>query len=113
VGTARRYALETTVPPNWIPLVPVVRGGRRQYQFRRGRMSQWAALPADAAPGARGTLLGPIVREEEVPSSGLAVARRWQLARGSDGRIILWMGRRKAPGAGAARSGLRYDQIES
>src|SRR5262245_9623497 len=115
-GKARRYMLESLVPPNWIPLVPVVRAGRRQYEFRRGRMSQWATLPTTAAPGVRGTLMGApgqVVREEEVPASGLVVTRRWQLARGSDGRIVLWMGRRKAPGAGTARSGLRYDLIES
>jgi hypothetical protein len=49
--------------------------------------------------------------EEEVPRSGLAVSRAWQLARAPDGTTFAWIGRRKRPGRGEGSSGLAFDQL--
>jgi len=109
------YAIESEVPPHWIPLVPVRMGTSAQYRLRRGRLQGWDLLPPEAAAGARGTLLQPgaplIIPEEEVPREGVRVTRSWQLARRPDGSLALWIGRRKRPGKRDARSGLRFDWI--
>ena len=70
----------------------------------------------------RGTLLrhgldqpdpGPyFIHEEEVPKAGVVVSRTYQRARWWDGRIYLWLGRRKRVGRGEASSALEFDQIE-
>jgi hypothetical protein len=66
--------------------------------------------------GARGRILVPEralrLYEEEIPSAGIEVTRGWQLARGSDGRVCLWMARRKRPGRGERGSGLEFDALE-
>jgi hypothetical protein len=112
---AWRYRVESPTPPHWIPLVPVVQGGKAQYKLRRGTMEQWQLLGVNAAAGAQGTLLEPAqplyLCEEEVPSEGIVVTRAWQMARNTHGSLLVWLGRRKRVGKGEARSGLRYDRI--
>jgi hypothetical protein len=49
--------------------------------------------------------------EEEIPRSGIAVARSWQLARAPDGTSVAWIGRRKRPGRGEGSSGLAFDRL--
>ena len=112
---AWRYRAESPTPPNWIPLVPVLKDGKAQYKLRRGTMEQWKLLGVNAAAGAQGALLEPTrplyLFEEEVPSEGVVVMRAWQLARNTDGSLLVWLGCRKRAGKGEARSGLRYDRI--
>jgi hypothetical protein len=109
---AWRYQLATDVPDNWVPLVPVrIESSQPQIALRRGRLS---AEPAEHQ--ARGRILEPehafVVHEEEIPAGGLRVERRWQLARGADGQVRLWVGRRKAPGGGPLpRTPLRFDNL--
>jgi len=50
-----------------------------------------------------------VIEEEEVPRIGATLRRKFQYARGSDGRSWLWIGRSKTAGRGEAQSGLRYD----
>lgn len=109
---AWRYRLSTEVPDHWVPLVTVrIEGDRPQIALRRGRLA--VDGPEQRA---KGRILEPersfVLHEEEIPTGGVQVERRWQLARGSDGRVRLWVGRRKSPGGGPmARTPLRFDQL--
>ena len=111
-----QYRLESTVPPHWVPLVPVRPTISPSGALRRGRMAAWSTMPPSFAPGVRGTVLaGPAPRtidDQEVPVEGVEVVRRWQLARSADGGVHLWLGREKGAGYGRINSGLVYDQVE-
>ncbi len=115
-GDAWAYRLSTPIPPHWVPFVPeaLAQGG---VILRRGRMQAWDEL-APSVVGAKGRFLlpdpsGPLrIREETVPRGGLELTRAWQLARGSDGEVYLWMSRQKRPGHGERGSGLEMDRIE-
>lgn len=79
-------------------------------------MRNWEDLPPDIA-GAVGSLLAPHVspfflEEEEVPRSGVTVARGWQFARAQDGSTHLWLENRKRCGRGERSSGLRWDMLD-
>ena len=79
------------------PLVRVHPDGTREEIQPRGRLL---------------TATDPLVlAEEEVPRSGAVVTRNIQLARWTDGRYLLWSGRRKRPGTGEGASGLRFDGV--
>jgi hypothetical protein len=59
------------------------------------------------------TAMDPFVlEEEEVPRSRAVVTRTMQLTRWTDGRYLLWSGRRKRPGTGEGASGLRFDVVQ-
>ncbi len=114
---AWRYRLQSPVPPYWIPLVPErVDPASAQVRLRRARMLAWEELDDPSVAGPKGRVLAPerafALHEEEIPATGAQVTRRWQLARGADGRPHLWMARRKRPGRGERGSGLGYDVME-
>lgn len=109
------YKLVTTVPENWVPLLPVK--GNEGLRLRRGRV-----LKVDGPPGfieAHGNILNPQVTsehglqifEEEIPREGIRVTRHYQVTRWHDGSTHLWIGRRKKIGSGEGSSGLRFDSI--
>jgi len=103
-----RYVLATSVPDNWVPLVPVRIGDDEgPIAFQRGRIE---------GRGARGHVLEPrtrlLIDEEEIPREGARVVRRFQSARGPDGRLHVWIGRRKGPGRGEGSSRLEFDTID-
>ncbi|MCX4683383.1 hypothetical protein OG401_03525 [Kitasatospora purpeofusca] len=110
------YRLMTGVPPHWIPLVPVpLREGSTAIRFRRGQVPRFTA---DGHPrpqvAAVGRILEPAtkpwyVHDEEVPRSGLTVSRTPVAARGPDGAVLHWTGRRARPGLGELSSGLAFD----
>ena len=119
------YLLGNTVPEHWIPFLPErISGQRRSVQLRRGRMLRLiAGLEANPDPSIktvrpRGRILVPEpgspyrLNEEEVPRAGAVVSRAYQRARWLDGRVFLWVGRRKETGRGESSSGLRFDQID-
>jgi len=114
---AWRYRLQSLVPPYWIPLVPERPDpDSAEVRLRRARLLAWEELDDPSVAGPKGRLLAPDrplwIHEEEIPRTGAQVTRRWQLARGADGRPHLWMARRKRPGRGERGSGLGYDSIE-
>jgi hypothetical protein len=105
------------VPPYWIPLVPErVDPASAQVRLRRARMLAWEELDDPSVAGPKGRVLAPerafALHEEEIPATGAQVTRRWQLARGADGKPHLWTARRKRPGRGERGSGLGYDVME-
>jgi hypothetical protein len=114
---ALRYRIASAVPPHWIPFLPMRLGNT--LVLERGEML------ADPDPGGQqptrplGRILEPqlpLLRlfEEEVPRAGIRIIRAYQLARGADGRAHLWLGRRRmTAGHGDARSGLRFDKVET
>lgn len=119
-----RYVTGTTVPENWIPFLPVqVSAVAGDVRLQRGRMAR--IIPGAPTPtvAPRGDILregldrtpqeGYFIEEEEVPSGGAKVIRAFQRTRWYDGRIYVWLGRRKMHGRGEGESGLRFDQIEA
>ena len=103
-GADLRYLLETTVPPNWIPLVPVPTSAAGGFVLRKGTMTD------------RDQSLGELLhatpfnlQEAEVPRPGLRVRRIPCLSRGTDGRTIRWIVRDVGPGHGEGASRLAFD----
>jgi hypothetical protein len=111
------YRLETEVPDNWVPLLPVknpqgmrlVRGkvprrnGKTEFVTAQGRILN----PEAPAPKSLR------IFEEEIPREGVRVTRHYQFARWHDGSTHLWLGRRKIVGSGEGSSGLRFDSLET
>ena len=111
------FSLASRIPPGWVPLIPQVlphkKGGKvvgTDIELRRGRLAGWGP---DDGPQAR--LLAPegplAFKEEALPIGGMLVTRTWQRTRGADGRVHLWLGRRKRPGLGEQSSGLEFDRL--
>ncbi|MGH8429303.1 MAG: hypothetical protein ACREUF_02765, partial [Solimonas sp.] len=113
-----RYLLSSTVPSNWIPLLPV--------QLREPpdkivqRLRRGALLQPDGSQrvhSARGGILNKDERlllfDEEVPREGIHVTRHYQLARWLGGSSWLWMALRKGIGRGEGASALRFDSVET
>lgn len=114
-STSLHYRLMGSVPEPWIPFVPVhVPGSSREIQLQRGVM-----LRKDGSPvRPRGEVLRPsdveqpyFVHEEEIGRAGIQVTRRWRRARTSDGRVVVWLGRRRTASKGEGSSGLRFDAV--
>ncbi|MGM1065640.1 hypothetical protein, partial [Saccharothrix sp. Mg75] len=107
-GADLSYALRSALPPDhWAPLLP-------EFDPDGARLRR-VLLPvpggAPAQPAGR-TLEGTDwVAAEEVPRDGVRVARRWQLARWTDGSTHLWLSRRRSTGRGEAGSDLRHDIV--
>lgn len=104
-----RYLVGTTVPDNWVPLVPVT-SSERSFLFRRGIMGEPGAV------GAQGELLGPrrpfYLAEEALPRAGVEATRGYRRARWIDGSTCVWLARQAGVGMGPGWSGLRFDVVE-
>ncbi|GAA2705177.1 hypothetical protein GCM10010429_13550 [Micromonospora olivasterospora] len=121
---ALSYSFATSVPENWVPLIPGPTQDRPDVvRLRRVPLQQPSRQgPPVAVTGfsrlldwrwrADGELVEFAVPEEEVPRAGARVLRQWQLARWSDGSVHLWLGRARRAGTGELSSGLRYDTVE-
>jgi hypothetical protein len=98
------YTLETEVPLNWIPLVPVPKGGAGGFVLRKGTMT-------DKDESRSRLLAGESVDifDEELPSAGLRIERVPRLARGPDGRLRRWVAFQVRAASGPVSSGLAYD----
>jgi hypothetical protein len=115
---ALRYRLQTTVPVNWIPFVPVqIDAEHRAVALQRAAMQRYVDGQLVAVQP-HGRVLAPtglpdprvyLVREEEVPRTGVRVLRGAHRTRWVDGSTHLWTARRVRAGQGEAASGLRYD----
>lgn len=105
-----RYALGTSVPPNWRPFLPAhVPGSSRSIQLQRGRLPSQPPQPL-------GEILNQpapyFIAEEEIPRSGRFVKRGYRRARWVDGTTFLWLGRTSLIGRGEGLSGLVFDQVQ-
>ena len=115
---ALRYRLQTTVPVNWIPFIPVqIDATRRAVALQRAAMQRHVDGNLIAVHPI-GRVLNPtgldryLVREEEVARTGTRVLRGAHRTRWVDGSTHLWTARRRRAGMGEASSGLRYDVTE-
>jgi len=98
-----QYLLETAVPRNWIPFVPLATGVGT-FSLRKGTMHE-----TDSSLGVLLRQTPYDLRDEEVPRSGLRLRRLAALARADDGRYIRWIARRASVGRGEGSSGLMFD----
>ena len=116
-GAPPRYVLASTVPENWIPLVPV-----RALQAN-GPDQLWLQRAALLQPNLSGTKLNQAhsealstagklrIYDEEVPREGARITRSRRLARWSDGSFWVWSAFRRQTGNGEGSSGLEYDRL--
>lgn len=116
-----RYQIQTTVPENWIPFLPVVpvviNPVRGDVALERAAMLR---TPSEGPPTPVlpiGRILNPgsigtdpyRVREEEITRAGVKVSRIVCRSRWIDGSTHLWIARRKGAGKGEGSSGLQFD----
>jgi hypothetical protein len=115
------YRPSTTVPRYWHPYPVREVGSRRRYV--QGRLANLETRPPTLAPPPVSALLldraapagGPVhqIEPATVPTTGLRLDRRFVLGRGTDGRPVLWLQRRRQPLLGPPVSNLRYDVLEA
>ncbi len=115
-----RYLAQTSVPENWIPLIPVhVDGNTRKTQLQRSAMLRYldGVSAADPIAGRTRIISAPpppsYVHEEEVPRTGIRVRKAFRRCRWHGGRTSVWAGIDKRAGRGERSSGLRFDQIQA
>jgi hypothetical protein len=111
------YRLMTNVPDHWVPFIPVrVAGSSRQVALVEAVLPRPDSLGDLATASPRSSVLqelrGVVLPEEEVPSAGIVVRRRWFLARSADGGRHAWAARSVTTGRGEGASGLRFDVAE-
>jgi hypothetical protein len=119
-----KYSVETEIPANWFPLFPVFEdppnaSTNPSIALQRGSALKATTNGSDTVP-AIGNILRPdrpadppppyLIKEEEIPRSGLRVERVVYRTRWIDGTSHLWVQRRRRIGAGESQSGLRFDQ---
>jgi len=117
---APRYLLATTVPANWIPLLPVqLRPDPNAPERIVARLQRGAVLQPDGTQRvhvAQGRVLNAggdlLMYDEEVPREGVRVTRHHQMARWIDGSTWSWLALRKSVGRGEGSSALRFDSID-
>jgi hypothetical protein len=108
------YRLMTEVPDHWVPFIPVhLPGSSRQVGLIEAvlpRPNSWGALEISSPRSSvLQELRGRVIPEEEIPSAGVVVRRRWFLARSDDGGRHAWAARSVTVGRGEGASGLRFD----
>ena len=112
-GPQIAYTLETFVPDNWIPMVPV-KSPQGELYLRRGTME----IPT--ATGfvnlkAHALILEPqhpfFVADRVISRAGVLVDRYFRRTRSSGGSTFVWMARKSSPGRGPGWSGLRFDLV--
>jgi len=111
------YRLMTDVPEHWVPFIPVhIAGGSRQVGLVEAVLPRPNSLGDLVMSSPRSSVLqelrGLVLPEEEVPSAGIVVRRRWFLARSADGGRHAWAARSVTSGRGEGASGLRFDVAE-
>jgi hypothetical protein len=111
------YLLGTTVPDNWIPLIPEQADTGGPQFLRRGAMVRPnpAPPPATVPVPPRGQILQPdnplFLTDQAIPQAGLQVQRYFRRTRWTDGSTHVWIARRVLPGHGPGESGLAFDIV--
>ena len=111
------YRLMTEVPEHWVPFIPVhLPGQSRQVGLIEAVLPRPHSLGEPVIAEPRSSVLqelrGRVIPEEEIPTAGVVVRRRWFLARSADGGRHAWAARSVATGRGEGASGLRFDVAE-
>jgi hypothetical protein len=114
-GALPRYLLSSTVPENWIPLLPVQRqvDGKMILRLRRGAVLQpdGSAKIHPALGRTLNTGAPLLLYDEELPREGVQVTRLRRHARWIDGSSWTWTALRTQIGRGEGSSGLQFDQV--
>ncbi|WP_280293967.1 hypothetical protein [Nocardia abscessus] len=123
-GAKIRYKVMSTVPENWIPMIPVhIDSDNRETQLQRAAMARTLIGETDPPRPIRprtsllraGLEQTPaekyLLHEEEVPRSGARVTQSFQRTRTRTGQALTWLGVRKQTGRGEGSSGLAFDRI--
>ena len=105
-----RYRLGTTVPPHWLPLVPVRSPEGDAPVLVLQPMAH--AESDDARPLGTLVAFGQAIADDRIPREGRRLRRDQVVARGVDGRTVVWRRRRTSIGRGEGSSGLRFDDTE-
>ncbi len=110
------YRIQTSVPSNWIPFVPVKLTGGDEIALERAALLSLDGAPIVPTPLGRVVEPSSVptgtsyrVREEEIPREGTRVVRRVRRSRGVDGATHVWVARARSIGCGEGWSGLRFD----
>lgn len=110
-----RYLLATSVPANWIPLLPVEQDdhGNLVSRLRRGAVLQPDGTKKihHARSGALNALANELLYDEEVPREGVHITRRRRMTRWIDGSTWVWTAFRNEVGRGEGSAGLQFDQL--
>ncbi len=118
-----RYLLSTTVPPNWIPLLPVqlpnpAAPAGTTFGQTILRLQKGAVLQPDGSKKIHQSLSDVLnafgdlmLYDEEVPREGARLTRQRRLTRWTDGSTWLWTSFRNQVGQGEGSSALRFDQV--
>ncbi len=112
------YRLMTEVPEHWVPFLPVrLPGGSRQVGLVEAVLPRLNGSGEPLVTSPRSSVLkelrGRVLPEEEVPSAGVVVRRRWFLARSADGGRHAWAARSVTTGRGEGASGLAFDVADA
>jgi hypothetical protein len=116
-GAAADYLLAPSwgIPPHGHPY-RLEAGGPEGRRFVQGLVADLSGPVPRLRPGPRTTLLrnrslvpGHELRPSAVPSVGVRLIRRWRLARGVDGRPVLWLQTERLPLIVGPVSHLRFD----
>jgi len=113
----RRFTWEpsTTLPEHWHPYRIESRTAPSRRVFVQGLVADLGQSPAVLRPGARSELIGGgighVLDASAVPNQGMRLERLYALARGTDGKPVLWRQRRRLPIAGGPNSHLRFDLL--
>lgn len=110
----------TTLPPSWFPYRTVAAPtGRTRQVFEQGRVADLNRAEEQVRPGPTSELISATsgsdshwLETDAVPYQGLRLERRYQLARGTDGRPVLWRQRRTVPLLAGPTSHLRFDLLK-
>lgn len=123
-----QYQIQSDIPENWIPFVPV-----RENEEDTNIHLQRAAMPRRHITEKWGTP-GPVrprtsllrygisskndqetpyfIDDQEIPKAGVILSSTYQRTRWINGQTVLWQGRRKSAGRGEGSSGLLFDLIK-
>jgi hypothetical protein len=111
-----KYRIESDIPDNWFPFIPVQIDpntvpliGRTAFEL--GLMVRGA--DSERTPSGRILRMHPYrMREETLPQSPICVQRVVHRSRWVDGSTHVWITRRKQFSTGEGSSGLRFDYAE-
>jgi len=106
----------TTLPEHWHPYRIEGRLDPARRVFVQGLVADLSKAPPVPRAGAVSELIGAgrghVLAASAVPNQGLRLDRRFMLARGTDGRPVLWRQRRRVPLLAGPVSHLRFDLMK-
>lgn len=114
------WRMETTVPENWIPLLPT-RGRTDDSDYllvqgamlRHTRAADGTLTSIPILPASLQLRPGTTLPEREIPSLGITLRRTRRLARGPDGSRLHWWSRTRSASHDQPSSGLAYDGLHT